>query len=542
MPSARLLAFLLFGLQASLELSHGLAQAADTSAPPYERPGTPAVGGVSQLCLIYHGNRSRLAWTPDTLLPYVAHVDAHGQPTDWLFDSFLFMEFVTDAGASLHHYSAQGVQATAADWAWLADGWFRDTTGLIGLEGAVEHAGNVLGQTNHVVNVVIALPMPFRPVQHFGPLPGSETVLDFRQDADRLQALRWYLHRVLDHWQQAHYRHLRLAGFYWTDETIPPHNEALVRATAKEIHGLGYKLFWIPFFSPQGLNQWQQLGIDGTMLQPNYFFHPEVTPDRFLAVAQKAREAACGVEMEFDTRVFNSPAWTDRFWAYLDAGVQYGWMTNSLLGYYEGGRALHQLVETGGPAGREMYDALYRFVRGTYQPSGRTHLPAYRPPAPLPLERNPTRNLALAAHGAKVLGAERPEGEPELAPENAIDGIIDNYGGQGGFAYFHVPGNLTVELPKVVTVARTQVLLWALDDRWFQYRLETSLDNEHWQLAVDKSQGQWTGWQVDTFAPRAARFVRLTGLHDSRSSNFQVVEFEVYSDPAAPNGPGKGTP
>jgi hypothetical protein len=329
------------------------------------------------MCLIYHGNKTRLEWTPKMILPYVAHVDAQGRPTDWLFDSFLLMEYATDNGAWLHHYKSGAAQPTANDWAWLADGWFREKTGLIGLDGAVEDAGAILGQPDHQVNVVIAMPIPFRPLGEFGPFPGSTEKLDFRKDDDRLKALQWYIQRVLAHWQKANYKHLRLVGFYWTDESIAPDNEPIARATARYIHAQGYKLFWIPFSTAQGLDRWQQLGIDGTMLQPNYFFPKEIDSRQLMIAARKAQQAHCGVEMECDKRVFESPERQDRFWAYLDAGVKYGWMTNSLLGYYEGGGCLRQMVDTPG-AGRQMYDALYRFVKGTYQPSGRTRLEDYR--------------------------------------------------------------------------------------------------------------------------------------------------------------------
>ena len=182
----------LIGLQLASAEAESPAADGELSHTTYQRPGTPEVGGIRQMCLIYHGNNTRPEWTPDMILPYVAHVDAQGRPTDWLFDSFLFTEFATDNGAWLYHYKA-GVQATAEDWAWLADGWFRKKTGLIGLEGAVKNAGRILGDTNRQVNVVIAMPIPLRPVGHFGPFPGSTGKLDFNQDEDRLKALQWYI-------------------------------------------------------------------------------------------------------------------------------------------------------------------------------------------------------------------------------------------------------------------------------------------------------------------------------------------------------------
>ncbi len=356
-----------------------LAALTTCGGPPeawtYQRGGAPEAARVRHLCLIYHGSNNRVEWTPDAILPYVAHVDEKGKPTDWLFDSFLLLEFRCDNGAMLHHYSQGKVQATADDWAWLADCWFREKTGLAGMESAVESAGRVLGQPDHQVNIVIALPIPLSPIREFGPLPGHSGKLDFSKEEDRFSALQWYIDRVLRHWRTARYRHLRLIGFYWTAESIPPRSNTIVETTAGYIHKLGYKLFWIPYFSAQGVSEWRKRGIDATMLQPNYFFPPKVESDRLAKTARKALAAGCGIEIEFDGRVFESQERQDRFWAYLDAGVEYGWMKHALLGYYEGGNVVKRLAETPG-AGREMYDALYRFVIGTYQSSGRTKLTA----------------------------------------------------------------------------------------------------------------------------------------------------------------------
>ncbi|MBN1488326.1 MAG: DUF4855 domain-containing protein [Phycisphaerae bacterium] len=505
-----------------------VAMGASPEGSAYQQGGTSEVAGVRHLCLIYHGRKIYPDWTPEAIMPYVAHVDEQGKPTDWFFDSFLFIEFACDNGAMLHHYSEGRVQATAADWAWLADAWFRDRTGLAGMDGAIEQAGRMLNDPDHQVNIVIALPIPLRPITAFGPLPGCSETLEFSKDSDRLAAVAWYMDRVLGRWRKAGYRHLRLVGFYWTAESIPPRDNAIVEAVAKRVHELGYKLFWIPYFSAQGVSEWRKRGIDAMMLQPNYFFPAKVESDRLAKAAGKAQAAGCGIEIEFDARAFESKEREDRFWAYLDAGVEYGWMKNAVLGYYGSSNMVKRFAENPG-AGREMYEALYRFVKGTYEPSGRTQLPEpTTAPCPVPPERDGRANLALASRGAKISGCVPSATKPELAPEQIIDGVIDGYGGQGGFGYFKIPGSLTVKLAEVATVARTHVLLWDIDDRSFQYRVETSLDGEHWELAADKSRDRWRSWQVDRFTPRKARYVRLTGLHNSINNNCQVVEFEVY--------------
>ncbi len=194
-------------------------------------------------------------------------------------------------------------------------------------------------------------------------------------------------------------------------------------------------------------------------------------------------------------------------------------MTNSVVAYYEGGDAIHQFVQTPG-LGRELYEAVYRFVKGTYVASGKADLRV--PP------HDKSADLALASKGAKIHGGIASPQDPGLAPERIIDGEVDAYGGEDGFGCLAWPGNFTIELPQLATVGRTETKLWDRDQRFFRYRIDTSRDNTHWEPAVDKSTGEWRSWQIDRFSPRSAKYIRFTGLYNSANSLFQVVEFEVY--------------
>jgi len=285
----------------------------------YLRPGTAEVGGISDLCLIYHGRQARVPWTKEALMPYVAHVDEQGTPQDWMFDSFLFIEFATDGGAMLHYYAKDKVQATAADWVWLADCWFREETGLIGLEQAVAAAGQALGDADHTVGVVITVPKPLAEIASFGPLAGETDTLDLSREESGQKVLAWYIERVLAQWGEHEYPHLRLLGFYWLAEGIGQGEHDLVKWTAEHVHERGYRLYWIPYFGAGGLQEWRNLGIDATMLQPNYFFHENATLYRFLATTKRALKAGSGIEIEFDGRALTDDTFRDKFYAYLDA-------------------------------------------------------------------------------------------------------------------------------------------------------------------------------------------------------------------------------
>jgi len=485
----------------------------------------PATAGVHHLCLIYHGQAQRVPWTAEALKPYVAYVDASGTCRDWLFDSFLFIEFATDAGESLHHYAPGAAQADGEDWAWLADCWFRKDTGLAGLERCVAEAGTALGDTNHKVNVVITLPVPLCEIRAFSGLPGTVQPLDFGRGEDRRIALEWYINTVRKKFGDAAYQHLNLLGFYWTGESISADQHETLRGTADLLHAQGLKFYWIPYFSAAGVEHWRDLGFDAMMLQPNYFFDGDGGIDRLMLAAKRARALGSGIEMEFDGRAFTSEAHLQRFWDYLDAGVRYGWMQEVLIGWYEGGNALLNMLKEG-EKGRGMYDAVHQFVRGTYTAKTPERLPDIDPPPP----PGKGQNLALASRGAVVHGA-IDNGEPGLEPGQMIDGKSLFYTGTTGFTWFGVaPGCVTVELAQAKRVNQTRIFFYDLDGRHYTYRLETSLDGQKWDSAVDKSTGIWGGWQTDTFPEREARFLRLTCLSNSTGQTVcQVIEFEAYA-------------
>lgn len=499
---------------------------AQNQLPSYLPPGTPSVDGIHHLVLIYHGQRSRPVWDKQTIMPYVAYVDEQAAPQDWLFDGFLFIEYATDDGVMIHAYDKAKRLPTIADWQWLAWAWFRPESGLIGLEEATAEAGAKLGQPDRRSPVVITLPLPFTADQAFGPLPGEQEKLNFSRPQDRQRALQWYIQQVRQRFEQRNYKHLKLAGFYWTAESIPPEDYELVTWTSSYLKGLGLSHYWIPYFGAQGIERWHDFGFAGMMVQPNYFFPAQAPPlNRFMLAAKMARLAGSGVEMEFDGRALTSDDFAKRMLGYLDAGVYYGWMKGALLGWYEGGGAVGKLAISPG-RGRDLYRRVYEFVKGTYQPSGQWDFSQ----VPLVVRDN-SKNLALAGRGAKIIGAsKRPEWGDEIGPEKITDGEIDIYGGMSGFGAFHIPGEFTVELPQATTVARTQTMFFETDGRFFRYKIDTSVDGQTWQPAVDKSGGEWRGWQVDKFSPRPARYIRMTVLHNSVNQIAQIVEFEVYAD------------
>jgi len=348
--------------------------AAASPTRAYLQPGTPEVGGVRHLMLIYADAQAPVAQDSRTLLPYVTYVDRQGKPQDWFFDSFLWIGYITNDGTNLDGTTPlrTGQVRPAprmAHWLWLLDSLFNREHGVGQLEPCVRQAAKTLADKDHCVNLVITMPTPMRAMKDFGPLEPGGPLLDFSRDADRLAAMKWYIRAALERWKKIAAPHVRLVGFYWLAETIPPPDRAIVKQTADFLHSLGMKLYWIPFFGAKGIDGWQQLGIDAAMLQPNYSTFADFRPGRLADAARIAQRVGMGVELELPYTARNDAERRARYRAYLDAGAKYGFMDHSILGYFQSIGLLREFAASPDPAIRTLYDETYRFVKGTYRPA-----------------------------------------------------------------------------------------------------------------------------------------------------------------------------
>jgi hypothetical protein len=349
----------------------------------YLRPGTPEVGGVRHLVLIYSGAKSFPVWDAEKLLPYVTYVDRRGKPQDWFFDSFLWMQTTTPEGVSLY-YPTKGIRPPVkADWDWALDNFSDPARGVVQLDACVRRAMRDLPDKNRRVSLVLTIPTAEVQSTDFGAIAPGGPSLDFRRDADRVAALQWYIREALARWKKLDAPHVRLAGFYWLRESIKPENRALVKQTAAFLHSRGMKLYWIPYLGASGIDVWRELGIDATMIQPNYAFaRIEKDVSRLSRTARLALRVGAGLELEIDPLALREPESRARYLTYLDAGVKYGFMDRAILGYYEAAGLFGKFAASPDPAVRNLYDQTYRFVKGTYHPLGETPLPALDAPAP----------------------------------------------------------------------------------------------------------------------------------------------------------------
>lgn len=371
---------------------------------PYRTPGE-TTGNVHDIVLLPLYPPVR--WDMQQLLPYITfgkpadeedpavNEELLWEPQDWLFDTVLFAPVAAaPSGRFFHTFSDPG--SVFADWLWLVDTCFAPDGPLASLEQSTAWAGDRLGDAGHKVKVILALPSPNPKQTEFwsgiDEDPGARQYFEsnglvITRDGSRnrfsgtLQerriVLEWMIDEILARWQQAGFRRLELAGFYWFEEGVSEKadDQALVKQVAQIVHERGSRFYWIPHFRASGYADWREWGFDAAMLQPNYYFMPreEVPPPgsspesrltRLRQTAMLARRYEMGIEIELDANVVQDAERRQRLYEYFEAGDRYGYMREAVLAYYQNVNDLAQMARMPGGPGRRVYEDLYRFVKG----------------------------------------------------------------------------------------------------------------------------------------------------------------------------------
>lgn len=338
----------------------------------YLPQGTPEVGGVENAFLAYtydtkSENGEVGTWRPESLLPVITHTDDDNVPTDWMFDTVLFM-----AGGS----ELDGYQDEAA-WTDLLDRLFVPGQNVPALNTATADAAGQLGDADHRTKLMLPIPNPVADSdQPWGSIDGRE--LDLNPErvgeetsaANRLTVVNWFIDETMKRLEATDAEHLDLVGFYWMREAIAPNSSdsRLSVKVSERIHGLDgdLKFYWIPYFQAAGYQHWRSYGFDGSMLQPNYFFNDDLPAgdnSRLDKTTELARCTGQGVEIEGDEAMIDTEDGRTKFQQYLDVFAETG-ADQALKGYYWGSRKTFEaVVHHDDPEVRAPYDAAYRFIR-----------------------------------------------------------------------------------------------------------------------------------------------------------------------------------
>ena len=323
---------------------------------------TPRYGktNIADMVLIYNGAVHRpLEWNKDQFLPYVVHQDQQGKK-NWLFDGFLFTEFVDGKGHYFAHGKATDTLARRPEWEWLMECQLKKDKGLSGLDQCISEQISEMGNPPFRHKVVVVMPVPEKGQTDWGNL---DHPLDFSKDEDRIEACKWYVDRFLERYQEQGYTNFDLEGFYWVCEKDGAYRDILV-PIGDYIRSKNLRLFWIPYWTAVGFDNWKTDKFDFAYIQPNYFFKNEVNYERLDAVCAFAKGTNMGLEMEFDHRALaGSPEnKRDRLISYIEAFEKNGVFKDASVAYYEGGGAIYEFYRSNNPQDKEIMDRLAKII------------------------------------------------------------------------------------------------------------------------------------------------------------------------------------
>lgn len=351
--------------------------------PGYLAPG-PATANVGDLVLLYNGWYANGFgnWTKDNIAPYIGYVDENGQPKSWFFDGVLYLGLNAPGGRSFGESS--GGASNKQDWEWYLNKTFAPQGDMQQLNEAAKETAQKLGDPNHKVKVTLMIPYPAVKQNNFGDVDGDGVSENFdfavigHDEAykNKQKAVKWYIDKALQLWNDGGYSNLELTSFYWLSEKVSlnaSHEEDLIRYTSGLVHNAGKTFLWIPYFEANRFWQWKDLGFDAAVLQPNYFFNTTVPETRIAEAANYAKQYGMGIEIETHEGIVKPGAptsdgdiWRDRYLGYLNGGVDQGYMKGAFSAYYQGGDTFLKAAQSTDPVAREMYDLTYQYVKGTY--------------------------------------------------------------------------------------------------------------------------------------------------------------------------------
>ncbi|MBR4799006.1 MAG: DUF4855 domain-containing protein, partial [Clostridia bacterium] len=327
-------------------------------------PSEDILGGLTDLVLLYNTNDRK--YTEENLIPYVAYVDKEGNIKDVMFDSFLFLPGSLPSGNKTY------ADVTKADINWyLSDVFDNANTNMNALETAAGKVKEALGlPEDFKYKVTLTMMYPSWERNSFGDIDGDGVSEDLTVYENRVKVVNWFIDECEKRFEAADYKNLELVGYYWMNEDITykdPNAREIMNAVADKSHSVGKSFFWIPYFTAPGYDAWDQYGFDIACMQPNYVFKAPTPITNLISCAKLTALYNMGIEIEIcDESLFNE-LFFDKYMAYLSYGTEYGYMTDTVHMYYQGGMIYYNAAKSNTYMGRSVYDNTYHFIKRDLQ-------------------------------------------------------------------------------------------------------------------------------------------------------------------------------
>jgi hypothetical protein len=399
---------------------------------PVNRYGTDP---TSDIALIYAGSDRHPQWTQDDLRPYVVHTFANGD-RDWLFDSFLFLEFTSGTdGVAFLNGGNYGRPATKKDWEWLLDRFFEDNAKLGALDKLITEERKTLGAPPMRHTVIIAMPAPINNQKNWGKVDGRK--LDFSKSEDKVTACKWYVDQLVDRFNKAGYENIDLIGTYWIEEALYS-NGAIVGEVNDYVRSKGLRAYWIPYYKDNEqfrFNWKEKYRFDAAYQQPNYFFERDITMKQLEDACDESRRYGLGMEMEFETQGVSRAQHSDpdsyyqRLIDYIDVFEAKGVFDQSAIAWYSGTKGMIDMNASTDPYDHGVLDRMARHIITRHN---RRAMQEAKVQPPLTFPRvSKVRDLALIYQGgAKRIDWTQDQFEPYVAhkfADGTKDWLFDGY-------------------------------------------------------------------------------------------------------------------
>ena len=345
----------------------------------------------TDMLLCYGGSPNRgdmNKWDADRFAASVSWTDPKGAE-HWLFDGFLAIEprlwgrasEPVDVALACKDMGGMKMSGHKEHWQELIDFWMQPGNGFHALDEAIARAAQRIGEPPYKRKVVMNLPDAIlheyfevldSRTAYWGELDGRQ--LDFAYPADRFAACRWYIDTMNAAFEAAGFKYIELIGYYVHSEEIPTPTrgwrwpwkqlDVYLPSVADYLHTHGQYLTWIPYREAASYDRTEELGIDYTWMQPNYYWEGDRHP--WDPAMKMITDNGISMEFEFDDRLAMANRAGEeqrrRFMLYIEHAKSSGLYGTRSFTYFQNADAVRNLREAPGPEAKKVCDDLCSFV------------------------------------------------------------------------------------------------------------------------------------------------------------------------------------
>lgn len=336
--------------------------AAILALPIVAMRASPPSGGFTRWVLAYAGSTKGgigINYSVDDFKRLLAQVDTAGHPVAWMNTGAILLSIYASSGREFSTWIGHN-PAVGEDWEIYLDSLNSPGGILDRLDSAVAEISASVPPPTSRLPVAVMVPYP-DPDEDTLRLWGATYSLS--SDSGRVDAAGRWIEGVRDGFTQRRFAHLSLDGFYWLAESVKSRDSATVHGVAYRVHQLGLRFLWVPYYFAEGLDHWRALGFDEAWLQPNYFFHKDLSRLRVDSAANRALRLGLGVEIEFNRKLVDDSTYSGRLNPYLEMLSATPELRHRSTVLYDGQGTLILLSRRSGRSLRQIYDSLASVLR-----------------------------------------------------------------------------------------------------------------------------------------------------------------------------------